>query len=307
MKEKSNSHADTRARERAKMNLQLQAKIDTAIFLLKKMEPIALKYREFGFICAFSGGKDSIVVRSLMKLAGVKHICKYQWTTIDPPEVYHFIQNKCPDVIIDKPLETFWQLCLKHGILPTQSKRFCCSELKEVRDFNCVVVTGVRAKESYRRAKRRELEIMTRRRHPDFVRGSLDQFNIYKESHIDCIKGKDKIIVNPIINWTEKDVWDYIQEFNLPVPELYEQGYNRVGCLFCPMASVKSLIKMEQDYPKYREAFIRLIHRLRQKRIDKGQLDKYLTLTDEEVFFAWIHKISYKKMIENKSQLKLDF
>lgn len=289
------------------MNLHLQKKIDEAVFLLKKMEPIALKYRDFGFICAFSGGKDSLVVRSLMKLAGVKHICKYQWTTIDPPEVYRFIKDKYPDVIIDKPNETFWQLCLRHGILPTQSKRFCCSELKEVKDFNCVVVTGVRAKESFRRAKRKEVEIMTRKRHPDFLRGSLDEFNMYRESHIDCIRGKDKIILNPIINWSVKDVWMYIHEFHLSVPVLYNQGYNRVGCLFCPMASIKSLHMMEKDYPKYKEAFIRLIHKLRQKRVKQGQIDKYHPLTDEDVFYAWIHKISYKKMIANKSQLILDF
>lgn len=289
------------------MRPTLQKKIDAAVQLLQKTEPIALKYRDFGFIGAFSGGKDSQVIRSLLNISGVKHIMKYQWTTIDPPEVYYFIKREYPDVIIEKPKETFWQLCLRHGILPTQTKRFCCQELKETKDTNCVTITGVRAQESPRRSLRREVEIMTRRRHPEFTRGSLDQFNMYREHHVDCIQGRDRLIINPIITWTETDVWDYLHYMDLPSCELYDRGYSRVGCLFCPMASRRSLHMMEHDYPKYREAFIRLIGRLRKNRINAGKIDKYQPLTNEQVFNAWLNKISYKKAIAQLSQLQLEF
>ena len=136
------------------MRKDLQTKIDRSIQILKKMEPIALKYRKEGFIGAFSGGKDSQVIRQLLNLAEVEHTMKYQWTTIDPPEVYHFVVEQYPDVVIERPKESFWRLCYRHGILPTQFKRFCCRELKESRDFNCVTVTGVRAAESPRRKHR---------------------------------------------------------------------------------------------------------------------------------------------------------
>lgn len=289
------------------MRASLQEKVDKSIHIIKRMEPIALKYRPDGFIVAFSGGKDSQVIRTLANMAEVKHIVKYQWTTIDPPEVYHFIRSEYPDVIIERPQESFWHLCYRHGILPTQYKRFCCRELKESRDSLCVTLTGVRAAESYRRAIRQEVEIQTRRRHPDYIRGTLDQFNMYRESHIDCISGKDKLIVNPIIDWSESDVWDFLNYIDQPTCELYDRGYNRVGCLFCPMASRRSLHMMEHDYPKYKAAFIRLIHRIRQKRINSGGFDIYQTLSDEEVFYAWINKISYKKMLAQKRQLTLDF
>lgn len=289
------------------MRQSLQAKVDRSIHIIKRMEPIALKYRPDGFIVAFSGGKDSQVIHALANMAEVQHIVKYQWTTIDPPEVYHFIRSVYPDVIIERPQESFWHLCYRHGILPTQYKRFCCRELKESRDSLCVTLTGVRAAESYRRAIRQEVEIQTRRRHPEYVRGTLDQFNMYRESHVDCIAGKDKLIVNPIIDWSESDVWDFLNYIDQPTCELYDRGYNRVGCLFCPMASRRSLHMMEHDYPKYKAAFIRLIHRIRQKRINSGGFDIYQTLTDEEVFHAWINKISYKKMLAQKQQLTLDF
>lgn len=289
------------------MRPSLQAKVDRSIHIIKRMESIALRYRQDGFIVAFSGGKDSQVVRALANMAEVKHIVKYQWTTIDPPEVYHFIRSEYPDVIIERPQESFWHLCYRQGILPTQFKRFCCRELKESRDSMCVTLTGVRASESYKRKLRQEVEIQTRRRHPDYIRGTLDQFNMYRESHVDCIAGKDKLIVNPIIDWSESDVWDFLNYIDQPTCELYDRGYNRVGCLFCPMASRRSLHMMERDYPKYKAAFIRLIHRIRQKRINSGRFDIYQTLSDEEVFHAWINKISYKKMLAQKRQLTLDF
>ena len=289
------------------MRQDLQLKIDAAIHLLKKVEPIALKYRDFGFIGAFSGGKDSQVIRQLLNMAEVAHIMKYQWTTIDPPEVYHFIREQYPDVIIERPTESFWHLVLRHGILPTQYKRFCCRELKESKDFHCVTVTGVRAAELPRRKLRQEVEIQTRRRHPEYVRGSLDMFNMYREHHTDCIQGKDKLIINPIIDWTEQDVWEFLHYMDIPSCELYDRGYNRVGCLFCPMASRRSLHMMERDYPKYREAFIRLIHRIREKRVQNGGYDIYQTLTDEEVFSAWLNKISYKKMLGEQCQTCIPF
>lgn len=289
------------------MREELHNKINRSILILKKMEPIALRYREYGFIGAFSGGKDSQVIRQLLNMAEVKHVMKYQWTTIDPPEVIHFIREEYPDVIIERPDETFWQLCYRHGILPTQYKRFCCRELKESKDSHCVTITGVRAAESPKRKQRQEVEIQTRRRHPDYVRGTLDEFSMYKETHVDCIQGKDKLIVNPIIDWTEQDVWEFLHYMDLPSCELYDRGYTRVGCLFCPMASRLSLHMMERDYPKYRQAFIRLIHRLREKRIQNGGYDIYKTLTDEEVFYAWLNKISYKKLLANQCQTCLDF
>lgn len=289
------------------MRTELQDKINRSITILKKMEPVALKYRDFGFIGAFSGGKDSQVIRQLLNLAEVKHIMKYQWTTIDPPEVIKFIKREYPDVIIERPNETFWQLCYRHGILPSQYKRFCCRELKESRDSHCVTVTGVRAAESPRRKQRREVEIQTRRRHPDYVRGSLDEFNMYRETHVDCIQGKDKLIVNPIIDWTEQDVWEFLHYMDLPSCELYDRGYTRVGCLFCPMASRRSLHLMERDYPKYREAFIRLIHRIRQKRLEKGGYDIYKTLSDEQVFSAWLNKKSVKTMLGESCHCEIPF
>jgi phosphoadenosine phosphosulfate reductase len=39
--------------------------------------------------------------------------------------------------------------------------------------------------------------------------------------------------VNPLADWSEKDVWRYIYEYDLPYNELHDQGYASIGCAPC--------------------------------------------------------------------------
>lgn len=45
-----------------------------------------------------------------------------------------------------------------------------------------------------------------------------------------CVK-RGKRVVNPIIDWTSEDVWEFIYLYRLPYNALYDQGYLRVGCV----------------------------------------------------------------------------
>ena len=44
------------------------------------------------------------------------------------------------------------------------------------------------------------------------------------------------IKVNPLINWNEKDVWDYIKENKVPYNKLHDQGFPSIGCAPCTRA-----------------------------------------------------------------------
>jgi len=44
------------------------------------------------------------------------------------------------------------------------------------------------------------------------------------------------IKVNPLANWERADVWQYIQEHNVPYNALHEKGYPTVGCTHCTVA-----------------------------------------------------------------------
>ena len=67
-------------------------KVEIAIKRLKQFEPPE------GYFLAFSGGKDSIVIKKLADMAGVKYDAHYSNTTIDPPELIRFMRQNYKDV-----------------------------------------------------------------------------------------------------------------------------------------------------------------------------------------------------------------
>lgn len=216
---------------------ELQSKIDKSIALLRKTEPLALEMSDKGFYLAFSGGKDSQCLYHVAKMAGVKFEAHYNLTTLDPPELVRFIKSHYPDVVIDLPKKSFWKLCLDNGMLPTRVVRFCCAELKETKGVGTCTLIGIRHAESVRRSKRNEVETGNRK-----FSGTLDQFEKHRETEHVCIGGKDKIIISPIIDWTDTDVWEFIKGNSIEYCSLYDEGFHRIGCIFCPMASRKQLI-----------------------------------------------------------------
>ena len=41
---------------------------------------------------------------------------------------------------------------------------------------------------------------------------------------------RSKHVCNPIIDWSDQDVWEYIRSEKIPMNPLYEMGFYRVGC-----------------------------------------------------------------------------
>ena len=72
----------------------------------------------------------------------------------------------------------------------------------------------------------------------------------------------NRVLINPLINWEEDDIWKYIKDERLPINPLYECGWKRVGCVGCPIAGYKSRVKEFERYPKYRERYIRIADRI---------------------------------------------
>lgn len=277
------------------INQQLQSKIDYSIQLIRKAEKTALRYRPEGFFVAFSGGKDSQVLLKLTQLAGVHYTAEHRLTTIDPPENVHFIKQHYPSVQIVRPKLSFWRLCLKYRMLPNRRMTFCCHDQKELVNEHSVTLTGVRRAESARRSNRPEVYLQTRRRHPEFTQGTLDEFTKYQEIVVDCLRGKDKLTINPILYWSDEDVWDFIHHYDLPINPLYTKGYARVGCLFCCLANYKHIKREAEQYPLYYQAFLRLIARIRKANIEAKGIDYWADLTDEEYFWTWAQKKSIDK------------
>ena len=226
------------------MNSSLQSKIEASITTIQRSAKLAQNYTGKPLVVAFSGGKDSQTVYHLAEAAGVEFEAVYSVTTIDPPEVVRFIRKQYPNVKFNVPNMSFWQLAEKIRMLPNRYMRYCCSILKEQTSPGRVTLTGVRREESMKRAKRQILDINKKPR-------QFDEFERGDKIDVQCFgNGKEKITVNPILDWTETDVWQYLNNVvNVPHCELYDKGRHRVGCLFCPMKARKEIVDDMQRYP----------------------------------------------------------
>ena len=96
-----------------------------------------------------------------------------------------------------------------------------------------------------------------------------------------------KTLVNPIIDWSDSDVWEFIRKYNVPYCELYDQGETRLGCIGCPMGGKSGMLADFEKYPKYKEQYIRCFNKLVENREKRG-LTTTKWFTGEDVFDWWI-------------------
>lgn len=256
----------------------IQAKVDVAIRRLQNFEP------EEGYYLAFSGGKDSQCIYYLAKQADVKFDAHYHVTSVDPPELVKFIKEQYPDVSRDIPRDkngnaiTMWSLIGEHTIPPTRIARYCCKDLKETGGKGRIVVTGVRWSESANRKNNHGVV--------DFQRKPITTKKIADESGVDYKLDKrgsvilnddndesrrmveqcfrtNKTIVNPIVDWEEEDVWEYLNDV-VQVPHccLYDEGFKRLGCVGCPLGGRKFMLAEFERWPKYKSMYIRAFQKM---------------------------------------------
>lgn len=266
------------------INIYGNDKVEQAILRLKTFEPPE------GYYLAFSGGKDSVVVKALADMAGVKYDAHYNVTSVDPPELYYFIRDFHPDVLRDIPHDkdgkriSMWNLISKKKMPPTRTGRYCCAYLKETRGEGRFVVTGVRRSESQRRAAFGALEMAKKK---SYKTETYDPDNPTKNLIDTCYQMQRKIL-NPIIDWTDDEVWEFIKKYNVPYCSLYDEGFKRLGCIGCPMAS-NSRIKEFERWPKYKNLYLRAFDKMLKTRESKGHPARTWK-TAEDVFEWWVNQ-----------------
>ena len=257
----------------------LQKKILYSIDLIRKAENMALRLDpENGFYNTFSGGKDSQCLYHLVKLAGVKAKTHMNLTSVDPPEVIRFVKQHYPDVELIKPRISIYDMAKKKHLLPTRKFRWCCAEYKEMSGAGKVTLIGVRKQESARRAKREEISTSIKGKRAE---ETFDQWSEHEEQMVTCVGGKDKILVSPIIYWTERDVWEFLNANGIQHCELYDQGYTRIGCICCPMSQPRQKAKEIKRWPHVKRNWIKTIKWL----IDNGYINH--NFNDAETGFCW--------------------
>lgn len=84
---------------------------------------------------------------------------------------------------------------------------------------------------------------------------------------------KRQRVLNPIIDWDESDVWEFIREYNVSYCKLYDEGFKRLGCIGCPMATAETRAKEFKRWPKYKEAYRRTFVKMCEKKKEKVDED----------------------------------
>lgn len=174
---------------------------------------------------AFSGGKDSIALHRVCEIEGINPEWHYHVTTIDPPELVKFIKTEYPHVVFDRPRHgNFFHRAATKKILPSRYHRWCCDEYKESRGpLNCTWLTGVRREESLGRATDTVVGMHRRTR---------------------------RVHVRPLSNWDTEFLWEFIRSENLAYPTLYDEGFRRLGCVGCPIASRSNRLLEMKRWPR---------------------------------------------------------
>jgi len=287
---------------------ELNDKVSKSIERLKAYEPPE------GYYLAFSGGKDSVVCKALLDMAGVKYDATYRVTSVDPPELIRFIKNQHPDVkrevprydpdyrnekLAGKPI-TMWNLIPEERYPPTRIARYCCEELKESGGDGRFLVTGVRWAESVNRQKNQGLVTVIGKTaarelgdHPDFMltnRGGvvLTNDNTDNRRMIEQCYRRHKTTLNPIIEWKDEDVWDFIRAHSIPYCSLYDEGMERIGCIGCPMARNKRRDAQFARWPSYKQSYISAFGRMLQEREKHGLTWGDGTFSGKDIFNWWM-------------------
>jgi phosphoadenosine phosphosulfate reductase len=242
----------------------------------ESIERIRIHEPPEGYYGATSWGKDSLVIMALCDLAHLKKSVEWHFhlTTIDPPELIYFArsQNR-KDVIWDRPKQPFLKRLVYMGF-PMPDKRWCCKEYKEYGGSGRIVITGVRWEESEKRAERGFFE--------------------------PCFQDETKHYLNPILDWTSNEIWEFILERKIAYPSLYDEGFNRIGCLFCPKNYGRAYHLYR--WPKFAKSFELAFQRLYDRRKAKGAKSISRWNDGKEMFRWWITE---KHSCKNPDQMML--
>lgn len=310
----------------------LDGKVNKVELALKRIQLGALSQEPF-YVC-YSGGKDSKVLRRLMEMSGTNYELHYNMTTVDHPSVVREILDD-KTIIVDKQRysdgkqKTMWNLIVKKKMPPTRLCRYCCAELKEGGGKGRICITGVRKAESVnRKLNGGEVKIINGvKAQKTMIENKIEgDFDLTPKGGIvmnldnnenrrlveQCYR-TNKTIINPIIDWTDEDIWEFSKAENIQQSGLYKQcggRYNRLGCIGCPMASLEEKLLGFAEYPKIKQAYINAFDRMVKNYGVKST--KYDWYDGQAVFDWWLYgdknttddnQLSMQELIDN---LQLD-
>ncbi|MFW6016104.1 MAG: phosphoadenosine phosphosulfate reductase family protein [bacterium] len=176
-------------------------------------------------LVSFSGGKDSTVVSDIVTRAlGTQDILHvFGDTTLEFPTTYEYLKRikdrvkRPPFLPVDKSNQDFMELSNTIGP-PSRVMSWCCTIFKTGPIGNLY------------RSMADEQKILTFygvRRSESSSRSKYDKISVSP-------KIAKQLVISPIIDWHDADVWLYLLTRKIDFNEAYKYGFTRVGCWCCP-------------------------------------------------------------------------
>ena len=268
-------------------------KLDLAIMRIKEASTMSLHYYEKPLLLTYSGGKDSDAVLEIAKIAGIPYEVQHSHTTADAPETVRHVRRKLHALeiesvpcMINYPVykgkrTSMWDLIPQKLMPPTRLIRYCCAVLKETAGRDRFIATGVRWAESLRRKNTRGIY--------ETISPNVEQRVILTNDNEDSRRlfeacfSRNSHVVNPIIEWSDADVWDLLQDRKVECNPLYCE-FSRVGCVGCPMAGRKGREREFLRWPKYKRNYILAYDRMLELRRQHGKPTMWIDGVDA---FNW--------------------
>lgn len=223
---------------------QLDELEDRSMYILREA------YKNFENLCMlWSMGKDSTVLLWLVRKAFFGH-CPIPLVHIDTsykiPEMIEYRDRTAREWGLNLVVGQN-SAALADGMHPTRGTFTCCSALKTEalrqvlaeRGYTGVIV-GVRSDEEGTRAKERYFSPRDSNNDWDFKDQPPELWDQFKTR----FEPGTHLRIHPLLDWSEINIWEYIEREAIPVIPLYfEQGngqrYRSLGCAPCtaPIAS----------------------------------------------------------------------
>lgn len=270
-----------------------------AIERLKAASEMSLQHYGLPLVITDSGGKDSQVCKELALRAGIPFEIMHNHTTADAPETVSFVRSEAKrfedmgiKYTINMPTYkgkrvSMWSLIPQKLMPPTRLVRYCCSVLKETGGAGRFITTGVRWEESSSRKNNRGIyeQIGSSKTNKIILNNDNDD----KRRLFENCRLKAKRIVNPIVDWTENDVWGFLKETKCPVNPLYAEGWCRVGCVGCPLAGKKGREAEFARWGRYKNLYIKAFDKMLREREARDRMYGWrMGNTGTDVFNWWM-------------------
>lgn len=261
------------------------SKINTAYERFRWAAKEAERLFDMPLVVQYSGGKDSDVILQLAKEslapAGIEFRVTHNLTTADPPDNVYYIRRVFArlreegiDCRINVPRRSLWRIMRETLVIPARIMRVCCSELKERKMPDApYIVTGVRWAESAGRRNKSGVAMVytaSDRSTRAAAAGLLTTDDASSRRLFEQCQMKGVRMLNPIIDWSDSDVWDYLHSRGIEGNPLYKEGWTRIGCVGCPLSGKRARELAFARYPKLYKAWHDAIEYVIERRREMG-------------------------------------